>query len=48
MRSKAGPAYRVLEKVEDYEKFLENNEHSVIGMSFERPFSESIIAFSFI
>ena len=32
IRSKADLAYRVLENVEDYEKFLDNNEHSIIGM----------------
>jgi hypothetical protein len=32
MRSKAGPSYRVLETLADYEKFLEHNDHSVIGM----------------
>jgi protein disulfide isomerase family A protein 3 len=31
MRSKAGPAYRVLETLADYEKFLEHNDHSIIG-----------------
>lgn len=33
MRSKAGPTYRVLETLADYEKFLEHNDHSIIGMS---------------
>ncbi len=32
MKSKAGPAYRVLETLPDYEKFLEYNDYSVIGM----------------
>ncbi|CAF4000520.1 unnamed protein product [Rotaria sordida] len=31
MRAKAGPTYRVLETVADYEKFLEHNDHSIIG-----------------
>jgi len=31
MRSKAGPSYRVLESLADYEKFLEHNDHSIIG-----------------
>ena len=31
MRSKAGPSYRVLETLADYEKFLEHNDHSIIG-----------------
>lgn len=39
MRSKAGPAYRVLDTVEDYEKFLEHNDHSIIGRLFEGVFS---------
>ncbi|CAF4446776.1 unnamed protein product, partial [Adineta steineri] len=32
MRSKAGPSYRVLNTLADYEKFLEHNDHSIIGM----------------
>jgi hypothetical protein len=32
MRSKAGPTYRVLETLAEYEKFLEHNDHSIIGM----------------
>jgi protein disulfide isomerase family A protein 3 len=31
MRSKAGPTYRVLESLADYDKFLEHNDHSIIG-----------------
>jgi len=31
MRSKAGPSYRVLESLADYEKFLDHNDHSIIG-----------------
>ncbi|CAF4663498.1 unnamed protein product, partial [Rotaria sp. Silwood2] len=31
MKSKAGPSYRVLETLADYEKFLEHNDHSIIG-----------------
>ena len=31
MRSKAGPSYRVLENLADYEKFLSNNDHSIVG-----------------
>jgi len=31
MRSKAGPSYRVLGNLADYEKFLEHNDHSIIG-----------------
>lgn len=31
MRSKAGPSYRVLDSLADYEKFLEHNDHSIIG-----------------
>jgi protein disulfide isomerase family A protein 3 len=31
MKSKAGPTYRVLNTLADYEKFLENNDYSVIG-----------------
>ncbi len=34
MRSKAGPSYRVLESLADYEKFLEHNDHSIIGMFY--------------
>jgi len=36
MRSKAGPTYRVLETLADYEKFLEHNDHSIIGMLFNK------------
>lgn len=37
MKSKAGPAYRVLNTLADYEKFLENNDHSIIGkINFEK------------
>jgi protein disulfide isomerase family A protein 3 len=31
MRSKSGPSYRVLDSLADYEKFLEHNDHSIIG-----------------
>jgi len=31
MRSKAGPSYRVLSSLADYEKYLEHNDHSIIG-----------------
>ncbi|CAF0867448.1 unnamed protein product [Adineta ricciae] len=31
MRSKAGPSYRVLDTLAAYEKFLEHNDHSIIG-----------------
>ncbi|CAM2725123.1 unnamed protein product [Rotaria socialis] len=31
MRSKAGPSYRVLENLADYEKYLDNTEPSIIG-----------------
>jgi protein disulfide isomerase family A protein 3 len=31
MRSKAGPTYRVLDSLAEYEKFLEHNDHSIIG-----------------
>ncbi|UJR10281.1 hypothetical protein I4U23_014488 [Adineta vaga] len=31
MRSKAGPSYRVLQNLADYEKYLEHNDHSIIG-----------------
>lgn len=31
MRSKSGPSYRVLETWADYEKFLDNFEHSIVG-----------------
>jgi protein disulfide isomerase family A protein 3 len=31
MRSKAGPSYRVLESLDDYEKFLGHEDHSIIG-----------------
>ena len=31
MKSKAGPSHRVLETVADYEKFLEHDDHSIIG-----------------
>lgn len=31
MRSKAGPSYRVLESLADYEKFLGHSDHSIIG-----------------
>ena len=31
MKAKAGPSHRVLETVADYEKFLEHNDHSIIG-----------------
>lgn len=31
MKSKAGPAYRILDTVADYEKFLAHNDHSIIG-----------------
>jgi len=36
MKSKAGPAYRVLETLADYEKFLSNNDYSIVGKFFER------------
>ncbi len=36
MRSKAGPSYRVIETLADYEKFLEHNDHSIIGMLLYR------------
>ena len=36
MKSKAGPAYRVLETLDDYNKFLAYDGHSVVGMSFKR------------
>jgi hypothetical protein len=32
MKSKAGPAYRVLETLAEYEKFLSHNDYSIIGM----------------
>ncbi len=35
MKSKAGPTYRVLETLAEYEKFLEHNDHSIIGMLFK-------------
>jgi len=31
MRSKAGPSYRILDSLAAYEKFLEHNDHSIIG-----------------
>lgn len=31
MRSKAGPSYRVLESLADYEKFIGHSDHSIIG-----------------
>ncbi len=31
MRSKAGPSYRVLDTLAAYEKYLEHNDHSIIG-----------------
>lgn len=31
MRSKAGPSYRVLETLADYEKFLSNNDYGIVG-----------------
>lgn len=31
MKSKAGPAFRPLNTLADYEKFLESNDHSIIG-----------------
>ena len=31
MKSKAGPAYRVLNTLAEYEKFLEHNDHGIIG-----------------
>jgi protein disulfide isomerase family A protein 3 len=31
MKSKAGPAYRVLETLAEYEKFLSHNDYSIIG-----------------
>jgi hypothetical protein len=34
MKAKAGPAYRVLETMSDYEKFLAHTDHSIIGMSY--------------
>jgi hypothetical protein len=36
MKSKAGPSYRVLETLADYENFLEHNDHSIIGMLLKR------------
>ncbi len=41
MRSKAGPSYRVLDSLADYEKFLEHNDHSIIGM-FEKTLKKII------
>jgi hypothetical protein len=35
MRSKAGPSYRVLESLDDYEKFLGHEDHSIIGMCYK-------------
>jgi hypothetical protein len=35
MKSKAGPAYRVLQTLTDYQKFLDHNDHSIIGKLFE-------------
>lgn len=46
MRSKAGPAYRILEKVEDHEKFINQNEHTIVGMSSGRSFSERMQSIS--
>jgi hypothetical protein len=34
MKSKAGPAYRVLNTLADYEKFLEYNDYGIVGMLF--------------
>lgn len=31
MKSKAGPTYRVLNTLAEYEKYLEHNDHSIIG-----------------
>lgn len=31
MKSKAGPPFRVLNTWTDYEKFLEHNDHGIIG-----------------
>ncbi len=33
MRSKAGPSSKLLLTVADAEKFIENQEHAVVGMS---------------
>jgi len=43
MRSKAGPSYRVLDTLAAYEKFLEHNDHSIIGI-FDKT-SKKIIEF---
>jgi hypothetical protein len=34
MKSKAGPAYRVLNTLADYEKFLEYNDYGIVGTLF--------------
>ena len=34
MKSKAGPSYKILHTVADYEKFLDSAQHSIIGKIF--------------
>ena len=34
MRSKAAPSYRILGSLADYEKFLETDDHTIIGMKY--------------
>jgi len=47
MRSKAGPSYRVLSSLADYEKYLEHNDHSIIGLFFIEFKRENKILFSY-
>ncbi len=47
MRSKAGPSYRVLSSLADYEKYLEHNDHSIIGLFFIELKRENKILFSY-
>lgn len=34
MQSERGPSYRVISLLADYEKFLEDNDHSIIGLFY--------------
>ena len=39
MRSKAGPASRDLKTVAEVERFISNDEHSIVGMTFAVQYS---------
>jgi hypothetical protein len=47
MRSKAGPSYRVIETLADYEKFLEHNDHSIIGKFYINYENKNIVLLLF-